>query len=127
MSYALATIWHERSRFLPAILAVAFSAVLIAVQSGLLIGLLSMMSTPVDLASADLWVADSGVQCVDQGSPIPINFRNRIATQPEVVAIEEVNLGYGKWILPAGDGRENTLSSAILIIGARLDSESLAA
>ena len=32
MSYSLTTIWYERQRFLPAILAVAFSAVLVAVS-----------------------------------------------------------------------------------------------
>ena len=48
MSYSLTTIWYERQRFLPAILAVAFSAVLVAVQSGLVLGLLSMMSLAVD-------------------------------------------------------------------------------
>ena len=30
MSYSLATLWHERQRFLPGVLAVAFSALLIA-------------------------------------------------------------------------------------------------
>lgn len=30
MNFALATLWHERQRYLPGILAVAFSAVLIA-------------------------------------------------------------------------------------------------
>jgi putative ABC transport system permease protein len=127
MSYALATIWHERSRFLPAILAVAFSAVLIAVQTGLLVGLLAMMSTPVDLAAADIWVASSGVQSVDQGQPIPTHFRNRVVAQPEVGATEEVNLGFAMWAVPAGHGREESLSSAILIIGTRLDEESIAA
>src|SRR3954452_9212976 len=48
MSYALTTLGHERQRFLPAVLAVAFSALLIALQSGLLLGLLTLMSTPVD-------------------------------------------------------------------------------
>lgn len=50
MSYALTTIWYERQRFLPAILAVAFSAVLIALQAGIVLGLLTMMSLPVDLS-----------------------------------------------------------------------------
>ena len=39
MTYALTTIWYERQRFLPAIMAVSFSAVLIAVQGGLMIGM----------------------------------------------------------------------------------------
>ena len=39
MSYALATLWYERQRFLPGVLAVGFSALLIALQCGLLLGL----------------------------------------------------------------------------------------
>jgi TRAP-type mannitol/chloroaromatic compound transport system permease large subunit len=37
MNFALATIWHERNRFLPGVLAVAFSALLIAIQFGVLL------------------------------------------------------------------------------------------
>ena len=56
MPYSLATLWHERNRYLPAVLAVAFSALLIALQCGLLLGLFSITSTPIDHAGADLWV-----------------------------------------------------------------------
>jgi putative ABC transport system permease protein len=48
VNYSLATLWHERPRFLPGIGAVAFSAVLIALQSGLLLGLFRITSIPVD-------------------------------------------------------------------------------
>ena len=47
MGYSLTTIWYERQRFLPAILAVAFSALLVAVQSGLVLGLLEDSHHPV--------------------------------------------------------------------------------
>ena len=49
MSYSLATLWYERQRFIPGVLAVAFSAVLVALQMGLLLGNFSFVSTPVDL------------------------------------------------------------------------------
>ena len=42
MSYALLTLWFDRQRYLPGVLAVAFSALLIALQCGLLFGLLSV-------------------------------------------------------------------------------------
>lgn len=42
MSIALATLWHERLRYFPAVLAVAFSALLVALQCGLLLGTFSM-------------------------------------------------------------------------------------
>jgi len=56
MSYSLATLWYERQRFLPGVLAVAFSALLIALQCGLLLGLFSITSIPIDMSSADVWV-----------------------------------------------------------------------
>jgi putative ABC transport system permease protein len=127
MSYALATIWHERSRFLPAILAVAFSAVLIAVQAGLLVGLLSMMSTPVDKAGADVWVGYPGVRSVDLGQAIPAHYRNRVASQPEVREVEDVVMGFAQWVVPANANRKSTLIEACMIIGTRLDGHSIAA
>ena len=48
MSYSLATLWYETNRFLPGVLAVAFSALLIALQCGLLLGLFSITSIPID-------------------------------------------------------------------------------
>src|SRR5262249_28098255 len=117
MSYALATIWHERSRFLPAILAVAFSAVLIAVQAGVLVGLLSMMSTPVDKADADVWVGYPGVRSVDLGQAVPQHYRNRVAAQPEVREVEEVEMGFAQWVVPPNATRKETLIEACMIIG----------
>jgi len=127
MSYALATIWHERSRFLPAILAVAFSAMLIAVQAGLLVGLLSMMSTPVDKASADLWVGYPGVRSVDLGPALPAHYRNRVLAQPEVREVEEVVMGFAQWAVPATSKNPVTLTEVCMVIGTRLDVNSIAA
>ena len=56
MSFSLATLWYERQRYLPGVLAVAFSALLIALQCGLLLGLFSITSIPVDHTRADIWV-----------------------------------------------------------------------
>ena len=60
MSYSLATFWYERQRFLPGVLAVAFSALLIALQCGLLLGLFSITSIPIDHTQADVWVGGPG-------------------------------------------------------------------
>src|SRR5439155_18648299 len=59
MSYSLMTLWNERQRFLPAVMAVAFSALLLAMQSGLLWGSLAVVSLPVDHAAADVWVGSA--------------------------------------------------------------------
>src|SRR6266478_4329630 len=54
--YTVSILWHERQRYLPGILAVAFSALLIAVQCGLLLGMFTITSIPVDHTRADVWV-----------------------------------------------------------------------
>ncbi|MGL4419359.1 MAG: ABC transporter permease [Gemmataceae bacterium] len=126
MSYALSTIWYERTRFLPAILAVAFSAILIAVQIGLVIGLLSMMSLPVDKAKADVWVGYPGVRSVDLGRPIPERWVSRLAAQPEVKHAEGVMLAFSLWTRP-GVGKATATPEVCTIIGCRLDDHSLGA
>ncbi|MBA4187276.1 MAG: peptide ABC transporter permease [Planctomycetaceae bacterium] len=126
MSYSLTTIWYERQRFLPAILAVAFSAVLITVQGGLVLGLISMMSLPVDRATADLWVGFPGVRSVDLGRPIPERWVVRVASHPEVVRVEPAVIGFALWTRPGIDSA-NTVSEVCTIVGSRLDANSLAA
>lgn len=122
MSYALTTLWHERSRYLPAILAVAFSALLMSLQSGLLLGLLTLMSTPVDRAAADLWVGYPGVPSVDLGRPIPEVWMARLARQPGVERVEPCLLGFASWSKPNLSGLE-----VCTVLGSRLDREALGA
>jgi hypothetical protein len=88
MTYSLITLWHERNRFLPGILAVAFSALLIVVQCGLLLGIFSMFAMPIDRSAADLWVPYPGTRSVDLCPPIPLAWQARLARQPEVERIE---------------------------------------
>lgn len=126
MSYSLTTIWYERQRFLPAILAVAFSAVLVVVQSGIVLGLLSMMSVPVDKATADVWVGYPGVRSVDLGRPIPGRWVVRVAAQPEVERAEPAVLGFSLWTRP-GRSPNATVSEVCTVVGTRLDPNSLAA
>src|SRR5262245_5011697 len=121
MTFSLATIWYERNRFLPGILAVAFSALLITVQFGLLLGLLSLTSIPVDLAGADLWVGHPAVLSVDIGRPIPEVWMSRVAEQTEVDRVEK----YILWLLMADAKSGN--ASICTVIGARQDEESLGA
>src|ERR671937_2314595 len=93
MSYPLATIWYERKRYLPGIIAVAFSTVLILFQGGLLVGQFSLTSTPIDHCGADLWVGHPMNLSVDLGRPIPERWLYRVAAQPGVVRVETYIIG----------------------------------
>jgi putative ABC transport system permease protein len=119
MNFALITLWFERQRYLPGVLAVAFSALLIALQCGLLLGLFSITSLPIDQNTAKLWMGSLGVLSVDLGEPIPEYFSSRLASQPGVVRTEEYLQGFAYWSKPQG-GKE-----LCMVVGSSLDDHSL--
>jgi putative ABC transport system permease protein len=121
MIHSPAALWHERQRFFPAVLAVAFSALLIVLQSGLLLGFFSLKSVPIDQAKADLWVGHPAVRSVDLARPIPDHWRERILSQPGVTRAEPYVLAFVVLNRPDGE------SESCLLIGCRLDAESLGA
>src|SRR5438128_346807 len=121
MSYSLTTLWHEKNRFLPGILAVAFSALLIAMQCGLLLGLFSITSIPIDRTRADVWVSAPEVLSVDIGRPIDQGSTfAKVAAQPEVARTEIYMQGFAYWSKPRGGGNELCMA-----IGSRLGDDSL--
>jgi putative ABC transport system permease protein len=122
MPYSLNIIWHERLRYLPAILAVAFSALLIALQSGLLLGLFNLMSIPIDHADADIWMGYPDVLSVDLGRAIPESWMSRLAKHPEVERVEPCVLGFAGW-RSVRTGKVEVCT----VIGSRLGDRSLGA
>jgi putative ABC transport system permease protein len=119
MSYSLSMLWFERARYLPGVLAVAFSSLLIALQCGLLIGLFSITSMPIDHTHADIWMGAPKVASVDLGEPIREALFARLQNQPEVVRTESYIQGFSYWTKPGG-GRE-----LCMIIGSNLENDSL--
>jgi putative ABC transport system permease protein len=113
-SYTLTTLWHDRQRFLPGVLAVAFSAVLINLQFGLLLGLFSTTSIPIDHTEADIWLSARGVLSVDLGRPISEANLSRLALLGEVEAPEALLLDYSYWFKPDGT------KELCIVIGSRL-------
>ncbi|MCE9562555.1 MAG: ABC transporter permease [Planctomycetes bacterium] len=102
MSYALQTLWHERTRYASGVLAVTFSAVLIALQCGLLLGLFKITSIPVDNTTADLWVGSTAVSSVDLGKPIPNSYISRVAGLPGVKMPEQYIANFANFFKPTG-------------------------
>ncbi len=82
MPYSFKIIWREPRRYLPAVLAVTFSDLLITVQVGLLLGALAVLSLPIDHSAADIWIASPEVLSIELGYPIPESWRSRLASMP---------------------------------------------
>jgi putative ABC transport system permease protein len=121
MSYSLATLWYERQRYLPGVLAVGFSALLIALQCGLLLGLFSITSIPVDHSRAHIWVGSPEVLSVDLGRPISQHYLTRLASEPGVEPPEVFLQGFAYWINPKGG------SELCVVMGSCLEDGSLGA
>jgi putative ABC transport system permease protein len=121
VSYALTTLWHERQRLLPAILAIGFSAVLVAVQCGLLLGMFAFASIPVDHARADVWVGSPEVASTDLGCPVREGRIVSLLADPEVVQAEAYILGFAYWRKPDGG------TELCMVAGVRLDDGGLGA
>src|SRR5436305_3078326 len=119
MAYSLTALWHDRQRFLPGVLAVAFSSLLIALQCGLLLGLFSITSIPIDHTRADIWVGAPEVLSVDLGKGVPESYLNRIQCLPEVEHCETYLQGFAYWSKPRG------ASELSMVIGSRLSPGSL--
>ena len=119
MNFTFATLWHDRQRYLPGVLAVAFSAVLIALQCGLLLGLLSVTSLPITNTRADIWVGSPDVLSLDLGRAIPRSFLTRVAEHPEVERVEEYYQGFTYWSKPGGG------SELCIVIGSSIEDDAL--
>jgi putative ABC transport system permease protein len=121
MSYSLTTLWYERQRYLPGVLAVGFSALLIGLQCGLLLGLFSITSIPIDHNKADVWMGAPGVVSVDLGRPIREGYLARVAAQPEIERCEVYLQGFAYWSMAKGG------TELCMVIGSRLADDSLGA
>src|SRR5262245_23386636 len=84
LPYSLAILWRSKQKFLSAVLAVAFSALLINLQCGLLLGIFSLTSIPIDHARAQIWMGSPRLLSVDLGEPMRASNKFRLARQPEV-------------------------------------------
>jgi putative ABC transport system permease protein len=102
VSLARRTLVYEWRRFLPAVLAVAFSGILILIQLGLLLGMFGTVAVYIDKSAADLWVGFRDTQSVDLGRSISSANEVFIRIHPAVVTVERFYLGMGDWRRPDG-------------------------
>ncbi|WPD76818.1 ABC transporter permease [Dickeya fangzhongdai] len=102
LSLARSILIHEWRRFLPAVLAVAFSGLLVVVQLGLLLGMFGAVSVYIDRSSADLWVGFPDTQSIDLPRPISEKVENTLLMNPEITAVERLSWTLGDWRRPAG-------------------------
>jgi putative ABC transport system permease protein len=102
VSVARATLVFEWRRFLPAVLAVAFSGLLVLIQLALLLGMFGTVTIYVDQSTADLWVGFRDTKSVDLGRNIRSGNEVFLRMHPEVLSVERFRVGAGDWRCPDG-------------------------
>lgn len=97
MSLALKTLVYDWRRFLPAVVAVAFSGLLVLLQAAVILGIFSLSSVYVSRSDADLWIGFPGVQSLDQGRPVTPKAELFTWMNPHVRRVEPFLWGSGEW------------------------------
>lgn len=97
MSLALKSLVYDWRRFMPAVIAVAFSGLLVLLQAAIILGIFSLSSIYVTRSTADLWIGFPGVQSIDLGHPMSARGELFAWTDPRMRAVEPFLWGSGEW------------------------------
>lgn len=97
MPLSLKILFFDWRRFAPAVVAVAFSGLLVLLQAAIILGIFSLSSVYVTRSAADLWIGYPGVQSLDLGQPIATRAALFAWADPRVAAVEPLYWGSGAW------------------------------
>lgn len=97
IALARKTLIFEWRRFVPAVLAIGFSGLLLLVQAALVLGIFGSAAVSVTASSADLWVGYQGAQSVNFGRAIPADVEMRLRLDPDVSEVEPYLWVEGDW------------------------------
>jgi len=91
------TLIHEWRRFVPVVLAVGFSGLMLVVQAALVLGIFGTAALYVNASSGDLWAGYPGTQSVNFGRLVDADTEMRLRMDPEVAAVEPYQWVDGDW------------------------------
>ena len=99
---AIRTLMYDRGKLVAGLVGVIFSVVLVNVQGGLFIGLMSKSTLLVDRSGADIWVGQQGMHNVDFAHEIPQRWIHRIRGVEGVEEAEPMRIQFSEMTLPNG-------------------------
>ena len=105
LAIAWKSLVHDRSRFLAALVGVAFAAVLATVQGGLYEGFLYTTSSVITQLKGDVWVTAQGVKVLDNVEPLSAGSRAIVAEHGCVAKVRPLVLGFS-WLRTPDGSRE---------------------
>jgi hypothetical protein len=98
MSLALSTLIYEWRRYMAAVVALAFSGLLVLAFSGMFMGMGKSLTASIDRSSADILILSPGATRLFGGpSGVPRRLIPTIYQHPEVAAIDYMDLSGGSF------------------------------
>lgn len=111
MSLALATLIYEWRRYLAAVIALAFSGLLILAQVGMFTGIIRAATATIDRSRADLLIMPAKSESLVNSGPtsLPRRIGPQLYLNPNIVEVASFDGGGGRWTnQPVGDQKQVT-------------------
>ncbi|MBI4953649.1 MAG: hypothetical protein HY908_16610 [Myxococcales bacterium] len=108
---ALASLLHDRGKFLGAVAGVSFAATLLLLQVGIYVGFLETSALLVGRLGGDIWVMARGTEVIDNGEPLSSGSRARVASHGCVRAVRGLVFSFG------GVRKSNGALDAVQLVG----------
>ena len=121
MSLALSTLLYEWRRYMAAIVALAFSGLLVLAQVGMFMGIGKAFTATIDRARADVMVLAPGATGLFNGGPsgVPRRIMPVVQSHPDVMAVADLDGSGGRWQnVVEGDAPRKTEFVQVSIIDA---------
>jgi putative ABC transport system permease protein len=108
MSLALATLLYEWRRYTAAVVALAFSGLLILAQVGMFTGIVKGATATIDRSRADLMVLPPKMESLinSGGLTLPSRLEPQMYLHPEVVEVAAWDADGGRWVNQPKDGKK---------------------
>jgi len=107
VSLAKKNLFHDRVRFLVALIGIQFAVVLMTLQIGFLLKFMTNASVLIDHIEADLWITAKNLKNFDFGLPFSEQKLYEVRRAPGVLWAERFLMGFSYWKMP--DGGQETI------------------
>lgn len=100
MSLALATLLYEWRRYTAAVVALAFSGLLILAQVGMFVGIVKGVTATIERSRADLMILPPKMESLVNSGPggtLPARLLPQIYMHPEVIEVAAWDIEGGRW------------------------------
>ena len=113
-------LFHDRVRLIATVVGIVFSIVLVTVQLGVFLSFERMITTMIDHAQADFWIAPSETKSFETSSLLTGRERMQALSVSGVTEAIPVVVGHASWRKPNGGA-----STPVLVVGSPTTSTGL--